>query len=432
MQVMEQVLSTDESTQLMEQDLSIDNAELPQELRQVLELRQELRQVMALLQGGPELRPELLGVFPELRPELLRVFPELRPELPAVLAISNLISDGFTFRTYGESQYRYLGVRKARNYTTTGVIRSLTKHSIAIAFVDEWRRNAILKTADLLGLPEPSVRFTALAPPGSSEDRGPRFDVFSKGLDGVKLAKSEIRSAYGELLGLTDGNKHLSPIEQLTQFAQVARSIKFDRLELLRLAKKSGIMDADVSFGPESDLNYDRLSTGQLLFLSMVARIVAFVTPGSVVLVDDPETALHPTRQSQLLPLLRDIIPAGYGCHLFFATHSPHIVSDGSDLVLPGERWGSFIEYRDPFYGRDLETLLYRAFGARTTGNSLVEDDLVLLASAIASGPIDQAESETLESIRGAFYRLKEISGDDTPVVKEILEAAASEFRLPS
>lgn len=201
MQVMEQVLSTDESTQLMEQDLSIDNAELPSGVAPSAGVASGAASGDGTASGGPELRPELLGVFPELRPELLRVFPELRPELPAVLAISNLISDGFTFRTYGESQYRYLGVRKARNYTTTGVIRSLTKHSIAIAFVDEWRRNAILKTADLLGLPEPSVRFTALAPPGSSEDRGPRFDVFSKGLDGVKLAKSGIRSAYGELLG---------------------------------------------------------------------------------------------------------------------------------------------------------------------------------------------------------------------------------------
>lgn len=63
MQVMEQVLSTDESTQLMEQDLSIDNAELPQELRQVLELRQELRQVMALLQGVLSCGRSCLGCF---------------------------------------------------------------------------------------------------------------------------------------------------------------------------------------------------------------------------------------------------------------------------------------------------------------------------------------------------------------------------------
>lgn len=70
-------------------------------------------------------------------------------------------------------------------------------------------------------------------------------------------------------------------------------------------------------------------------------------------------------------------------------------------------------------------------FGARTTGNSLVEDDLVLLASAIASGPIDQAESETLESIRELFTVSRKFRAT-TPMVKEILEAAASEFRLPS
>ncbi len=159
------------------------------------------------------------------------------------------------------------------------------------------------------------------------------------------------------------------------------------------------------------------MSAGQLLLFSMIARLAAHIVPDSLILIDEPEVGLHPNWQSEFIPLLRRSFPDILSSHFFIATHSPHLVADASDVLIPSSDWGTFEDYPEPFFGRSVENILYRVFGARISGNAQVERDLTLLLK-YRSGT---GEFIRTEEVQFAIQRLRALSGPDTPVLNDIL-----------
>lgn len=347
-----------------------------------------------------------------------------------VLAMSSLVTDAFRFSTPGSAEYRYLGIRQNYNSTTTGSIRDLTAHSIVLALRDEWRIGAVTAAVNMLEFSDLSISLRVRRNP--SENLEPFIRALGRDHDLAGLASSDAENLRNQLVAVAKkaDDRPVSSlsesIDQVQGFMAVAREWGVDPLALLRAGKRGGV-DVELSFYSGGDwVDERRLSTGQLLLLSLVARIAAFVEPGSVIAVDEPETGLHPTWQSQFIPLISGSIPKNFGNHFFIATHSPHVVADGSDVLIPGSTRGAFVEYNEPFHGRTPENLLYRVFGARVTGNSLVDEDLTLLAEVVAGVRSDKSPGE----LRAVVDRLQNVAGDDTPVLNDLVAAVVQTGRL--
>jgi len=215
---------------------------------------------------------------------------------------------------------------------------------------------------------------------------------------------------------------------ELVSFWNIAARFQLEAMDMIRILRRLGFANVrvHVQVGNRT-VDLDTLSTGQLLLLSTFARVAAHVSPNSLVVIDEPEAGLHPNWQSAWIPLMRATIPTEYGCHLFIATHSPYLVSDADDVLVPGEEWGKFVQFEEPYQGRSVENILYRVFGARIAGNLMVEDDLRTLVQFISrDSPVPSVTQ--LERAEGALQRLRGMQGEDTEDLNLIIAQAEEEL----
>ncbi|WP_207453997.1 AAA family ATPase [Herbiconiux sp. SYSU D00978] len=211
---------------------------------------------------------------------------------------------------------------------------------------------------------------------------------------------------------------HLEPEIALGHLGAAAAELGLSFAVLVRAAHRSNLIRFRTEFRNErSWRDVESMSAGQLLLFSMIARLAAHIVPDSLILIDEPEVGLHPNWQSEFIPLLRRSFPDILSSHFFIATHSPHLVADASDVLIPSSDWGTFEDYPEPFFGRSVENILYRVFGARISGNAQVERDLTLLLK-YRSGT---GEFIRTEEVQFAIQRLRALSGPDTPVLNDIL-----------
>ncbi|WP_197074164.1 MULTISPECIES: ATP-binding protein [unclassified Leucobacter] len=338
-----------------------------------------------------------------------------------VLAISNLVTDVFP-STRRLDKYRYLGVRQATNWTGTKAVESLTIDSVLLSLRDVSRIQALHDALKVIGFSEFALELEAEKKPPRGRPRmvqetklGPRpLDLFEAAV--LPLLR-EMRAEPSKL-DLDAWHYFMGEIESSAQKCEV------DMADGIAHLRKRGELVANLVFtqGTRHD-SVSGLSAGQLLVISLAARLAAHIAPDSLVLIDEPEIGLHPTWQSAVAPLLRALVPKDLESHIVIATHSPHVVVDADDVLSSGEQWGRFEPFEEAVGGRSVENILYRVFGARVVGNTEVEEDLTLLASFIAE-PSEARVSE----VRLAQKRLQGVANEETPLVQDILREVEMEL----
>ena len=97
-------------------------------------------------------------------------------------------------------------------------------------------------------------------------------------------------------------------------------------------------LDRERGFVAESDshelLALDSLSSGEQHELVVHYDLLFNVPPNTIVLIDEPELSLHVEWQKRFLPDLLEIVKVS-GLDVLIATHSPYIVGDRDDLMVP-------------------------------------------------------------------------------------------------
>ncbi|WP_411734834.1 AAA family ATPase [Paenibacillus sp. M2] len=135
-------------------------------------------------------------------------------------------------------------------------------------------------------------------------------------------AFSKKRETYykGEVRKLVDSADIINYFEGEFQFYNDIKFLgMFDRYVI-----------SDLWFYPNSDhsdiipLSY--WSSGELSLFLRLVEIAHSVSENSVLLIDEPETHLHPKWINGYINILKDIIDVN--CHVIIATHAPLIVSD--------------------------------------------------------------------------------------------------------
>lgn len=365
-----------------------------------------------------------------------------------VLAVSNMVFDKFPMTQWDADEYVYLGARQGSNMLTTSTWSSYVHESCAILILSG-HFDRLKPTMELLDL-----ELVSLPKIYRSSGSRKRFDFLrnhlvhgNKAEEGARLLRSE--STMLNQLSSMGARKIESLVRVLARisdlpFTDKARSKERGRWEshfshtllnlfdeqdvwALRFCSHHNLIRFESEFRrPDYALAVEDLSAGEQLLLSLMGRIVSNITENSLVLVDEPDVGLHPEWQAQLIPLIRESIPINFGCHFIMATHSPLVVADGSDVLVPGGSRGRFIPFRGSTEGRSIETILYEAFQARSPRSQMVEKDLDYLIQTMSKSPgrVDQRK------VASAVSRLSAIAGDDTPAVNLILDQMRS-FDLP-
>lgn len=145
-------------------------------------------------------------------------------------------------------------------------------------------------------------------------------------------------------------------------------------------------------------------SSGEITFITTIVHIATHLKERSLVLVDEPETSLHPAWQKDYIKFLLDIFNYEQPTFLI-ATHSPMLVS-GAEVFAEGitvKRFNSDMGVFETFQPnkQSLERMLYDFFGLITPKNHFFSEITVDLLNELSDGELTlDLALTTLEKIR--------------------------------
>lgn len=79
--------------------------------------------------------------------------------------------------------------------------------------------------------------------------------------------------------------------------------------------------------------SFDKLSSGQKIILSILAGVYEHIKNNSLIILDEPETHLHPSLMSAFMHSLRDILES-FDSYAIIATHSPVILQETPSMFV--------------------------------------------------------------------------------------------------
>lgn len=173
----------------------------------------------------------------------------------------------------------------------------------------------------------------------------------------------------------------------------------FDNLELIEelnliqhLQKLDLLTSAALLFkkAKEKTVNSQNLSSGEFHFLTTMIAIQATIKHNSLILIDEPDTSLHPNWQMKYVHNLKELFKKWSSSHIIMATHSHFIISDlennSSEVIgIKGKVPNIEIKsYNTATYGCSAEEILLEIFGVATTRNHFVYEKISDILEMVA------------------------------------------------
>lgn len=191
----------------------------------------------------------------------------------------------------------------------------------------------------------------------------------------------------------TRGTKKTS-VELELDFSGEGPPPSFD-VETLQLLRRLGALSLSAVYvwradGTRHDLR--DASSGEIGILTVFLSIAAHLRDGSLVLIDEPETSLHPEWQSKYIHLMREVFSGYSGCHFIFSTHSPHIVADipPGSWIYSMDRAGSVSS--EELLGRSPDFVMANAFDVVGPTNYYLRDVLANALRLVGERQINTGE----------------------------------------
>lgn len=129
-----------------------------------------------------------------------------------------------------------------------------------------------------------------------------------------------------------DTEQKLGIFDELAQKRELLTTIINDRFlyKTMTLSKEEGFVFTTKN---GISLSLENLSSGEQHELALFYDLLFRASPSSLILIDEPETALHVVWQEQFLEDLQRVTCAR-DIDIILATHSPDIISDRRDLIV--------------------------------------------------------------------------------------------------
>ena len=163
----------------------------------------------------------------------------------------------------------------------------------------------------------------------------------------------------------------------------------------------------------EALISLDKLSLGEKQIFYKGCSLVQYSENKSlVILIDEPESSLHPEWQQKILDFYKNINPNN---QYIFATHSPQIVACCNKAnVKVIEKEDNILKLKEDIeetYGVDNDTLLYKIFNLESVRNIEIQ--------------------ELIDRYRDLYYRRDFISNEELEELKRLKEKLLSMKGLP-
>lgn len=329
--------------------------------------------------------------------------------------------------------YAYLGMRERMGRaSSTALLNRAVEGMFARIGLDD--RGRITHVFDMLGFKprltivyrlEHSDALRQLAGGGDPPNvitLGARASYNSYNLDRLQRILNEggepverLRTAAQTAISLSDRN-YVSVELDLRE----PDSASFQVHEHLQEIRRAGMARLFAVEAPRSDgtiIDLKEASSGELSMAITFMSLAANLKDDALILIDEPETNLHPEWQAQYLDLLLGTFKEYRGCHYILATHSPLILSDAPPSATVSSLSHSNLHDGEGVSGRPVDYLLVKAFDVASGSNYYVQEELIRALRLAADGCVSQAEFK--DSVN-ELTQIKPLIKDSPGVVKLI------------
>lgn len=329
-------------------------------------------------------------------------------ELPwRVIASSTTISDKFVAKS--TEMYRYKGVRNEKSPSATGtrtMVRKTVESLLNSLDTNVGFRRQLAELLGHLGL-QPRLELTyslryknVFLNADLDRTKIERiFDEQSKtfkkrttllwGTSNYEKMKSEESWQLDEIANFYNNlpyNKAMTRRGTLYyNLLDEASNVHEDRKALNILSALDLLTYPSLRIYKEDDFLFDDSSSGETSLICQMASIMSEIQPGSIVLIDEPESSAHPNWQINYIGWLKKIFEHYYNCHFVIATHSHFMLTDlepyTSDIIALHREHGVLRNIAEGVntFCWSVDDILYRVFHVRNTRNYVFERKMLRL-----------------------------------------------------
>lgn len=363
-----------------------------------------------------------------------------------LIACAFNINDKFTYQSNEEDvidRYQYLGIKSSDNMAKIGETTRNLVQNIIMSSLGNNTFPHLKNITSFIGV-EPKIRivFNTVDKKNISSliDREIIENLQKKYIRSKKNRKInnvniiEYREIMDFIAHLNNTNKDSNIFKFSNQSIIVDFDIEsykkyenyFDELNIIWHLYEIGIFKLpNVELKKGKYFKLEQASSGEAQYFSTMVNILAKIQDNSVIVIDEPETSLHPNWQYKYIYGLNTIFKKFPSCHFIMATHSHFLISDleyGSSSIISMERKtdNSSVNIKlhdEDTFGWAVEDVLFNIFGLPTNRNYYVADEIDKILYEISLGNLNE---ETLRKIKD-FKQIHEKMKKSDPL-RDVLE----------
>ena len=375
-------------------------------------------------------------------------------ELPSrVLVSSVMLTDRFIFQDSNPDDfYQYLGVRRNRSTSSTQTFEKKTIRYLFDAAKTLEFKNNLLEILDFMGLEGKLTISYSMKYKNLFEKQTANAENFHRFFTQWWIATDGRRKKENKPWGLWYYDKIKDDKAKVYQLLKLLNDIS-NGLVLKQDSKRAKEFVIDVFSEQQVFENYSLIeeliwldllslegikikkkvskpygvqdtSSGEYHLLISLLGIFARIKPNSLILIDEPETSLHPNWQMRYIDELKRIFKKYSDSHFILASHSHFIVSDlenSSSSVLAltknADQQNVTAKLLDAqTYGWSAEEVLYDVFNVRSSRNYYLEYDLNKVIALV------NQNSDQYDEIRKINEKLETLSLTEADPLNVIIQ----------
>ncbi|PFE56047.1 hypothetical protein CN318_12450 [Bacillus cereus] len=337
-----------------------------------------------------------------------------------VISYAYTLQDRFSiFKQDVIREYEYFGVKKYISNNHIEKPSDVVAKNIMLAALEGNLIKNLKSITKFLGF-NPFIRLIFQAKAGISLEGGlieETIEKMQKGashIDAVPIDDiiSFLRSEY---LRSIVGNKEPICIERDSLAINInLRNSKqyenqYENFQIIWYLVNIGLLDSPsiTMKKHKKEFPIEEASSGEFQYFSTMINILSKIKENSIVILDEPETSLHPTWQYKYISHLQKLFSDFSSCHFLIATHSHFIVADleaeFSDTIIFNKTANRSVSgelLQNKTYGRSAEDILYNVFNMPTTRNHYLANDLDDILYAISIGKINNKIKEKSKRLK--------------------------------
>ena len=195
---------------------------------------------------------------------------------------------------------------------------------------------------------------------------------------------------------------------------------------IISLSKLDLLTSPEIIFKKNDYISDSGISSGEYNLIFQFLRIMINVNNDSLILIDEPETSLHPNWQIKYLNILYNVLSMYKDIHIIIATHSHLIISNlkqKSSRIVKVTNENQYISLEQNVAGWSPENILYNVFGITSFRNYYFELDIRKLIKYIESNVGERREIEDI------LEHVSTFSIDDNDPLNLLINEAKSKIK---